>query len=378
MPRRSNGLVDFSRQVIWPLGALILFLVLLQLSPLPLKNVFMVLFTAVLLSAAISPAARLLRRYHIPRGVTVLMCYVLMLLLFAAVFALLVPLIVDELISLESALPQYALRLQNQLNQVAPSLSALLSPENLAVQVTSRLAVFASTLTDLAFTIVSTSVNVVIVLVLAYFMAAEENFARLLISRFVPLGEHTRIARLMGRTGTRMGEWARAQLLLALFFGVVFGAGLKVAGVHYAITLGFIGGILEVIPYVGGFITLVVASLVAVTQRPILVVFVLVWYFIVVELESHVIAPKLMNRVLGIHPLVVVLALFLGAESLGILGALLAVPMAIVIQVLLDEFYSPGRGPASGPPAPPGASLTQNGQHLSTTREPAEKPSSIT
>lgn len=376
MPRRTNVLVDFSRQIVWPLGALILFLVLLQLSPLPLKSVFTVLFTAVLLSAAISPMARLLARHHIPRGVTVLLCYVFIFLLFASVFALLVPLVVGELTSLETALPQYALRLQNQLNQVAPSLAALLSPENLAAQLTSRLAVFASGLTDLAVTVFSTSVNVIIVLVLAYFMAAEENFARLLINRFVPPGQQNQIARLMGRTGTRLGEWARAQLLLAIFFGVVFGAGLKVAGVHYATTLALIGGILEVIPYVGGFITVTVAALIAVTQRPILVAFVLAWYFIVVELESHVIAPKLMNRVLGIHPLVVVLALFLGAESLGILGALLAVPMAIVIQVLLDEFYQFNRDQPRVA-APSGNATLHDGQSSPVPAESSDEPAPV-
>jgi len=374
MPRRTNGLVDFSRQIVWPLGALTLFLVLLHLSPLPLKHVFMVVFTAVLLSAAISPAARLLARYRVPRSVTVLLCYVLAFLLLGGVFALIVPLVVGEVTSLETALPQYALRLQDQLNQVAPSLSALLSPENLATQLTSRLAGFATGLTDLAFTLFSTGVSVIIVLVMAYFMAAEGNFARLLINRFVPPDQRDRTARLMGRTGTRMGEWARAQLLLALFFGVFFGAGLKAAGVHYAVTLALIGGVLEVIPYVGGFITVTVAVLIALTQRPILVAFVLAWYFIVVELEGHVIAPKLMNRVLGIHPLVVVLALFLGGESLGILGALLAVPMAIVIQVLLDEFYSFSQVQT---PPPVGGSSLPNGQALTAPADAAEEPANV-
>jgi predicted PurR-regulated permease PerM len=97
--------------------------------------------------------------------------------------------------------------------------------------------------------------------------------------------------------------------------------------------------VLEIIPYVGGFITVALAALIALTQHPILIIPMAIWYGVVVELEGHVLAPKLMEEALGIHPLVVVVALFIGGEGLGILGALLAVPIAIVFQVLIEEFY---------------------------------------
>lgn len=340
MPRRPNSLVDFSRQVVWPLGALILFLVLLHLSPLPLKHVFIVVFTAVLLAAAVSPAARFFARYHVPRGVTILCGYVVALLVLIGVIALIVPLILGELTSLQISLPIYAGEAQERLEHLAPGYANAISAADVVGSLKGELATVAAGLTDLAFSFFSISINVIIVLVMAYFMAAQENFALLAITRFVPVENRERVARLMGRTGTRLGEWARAQLLLAVFFGLAFGIGLRAAGVHYAVTLAVIGGVLEIIPYVGGFITVVIAVLVTLTQKPVLVIFVLAWYFIVVEVEGHVVAPKLMNRVLGIHPLVIVLALFLGAESLGILGALLAVPIAIVMEVLLDEFYA--------------------------------------
>lgn len=347
MPRRNEGLVGFSQRIVWPLGALTLILVLLHLSPLPLKHVFIVLFTSILIAAAVSPAARYFARYRIPRGVTILVVYVLALLVLAGVIALLVPVVVSEVTSLQASLPQYVQEVQGHIARAAPNQPTRLSADTLVSQLSGRLSALAVGLTDLAFSLISTSISIILILVMAFFMAAEENFARLVIGRFVPPTQRERVTRLMGRSGTRLGEWARAQLLLALFFGVVFGAGLRIAGVRYAITLALVGAVLEIIPYVGGFITVTLAVLIALTERPILVIFVLIWYAVVVELEGHVIAPKLMDRVLGIHPLVIVLALFLGGESLGILGALLAVPIAIVFQVLLDEFYA-----FSSPPPP--------------------------
>ena len=98
---------------------------------------------------------------------------------------------------------------------------------------------------------------------------------------------------------------------------------------------------LEIIPYVGGFITIVLAVLIAATTGKLwLIIAVVVWYAIIVNLEAHIVAPKLVGEIVGLHPLVVVLALFLGAEVLGILGALLAVPIAVIVQALLDEFWT--------------------------------------
>jgi predicted PurR-regulated permease PerM len=275
----------------------------------------------------------------VPRGVTSLLIYLGVLGILVGVVALVVPLVVSEITALRDALPSYADDLQNLVRRVAPEQAANFSTGSLVNRLSSELGAVASDLTSAIFTTISTSISIILILVIAFFLAVEENFATVAISRFVPPAQRPRITRMLGKMGTRLGQWARAQMLLALFFGVAFAIGLRVIGVRYAVTLGVVGGVLEIIPYVGGFITVALALLLAVAQGPLRVLLVLIWYVVVVEVEGHVIAPKLMDRVLGIHPLVVVIALFLGGEALGILGALLAVPIAIVLQVLLDEFY---------------------------------------
>jgi predicted PurR-regulated permease PerM len=303
-----------------------------------LKHVFVVLFTAILLAAAVAPVARLLAPRGVPRGITILGIYVVLLLVIIGVVALVVPLVLGEVDTLRATLPRYGDDLQREVARIAPDQAAKLN-SSVVDLLSGRLGTVAGQLTGIIRALISTSISVILVLVIAFFLAADEDFVGLTIRRFVPPPHQQRAGRILGRAGTRLGQWARAQLILALFFGLAFGAGLRVAGVHYAVTLGVVGGVLEIIPYVGGFITVTLAVLVALTQHPVLVIWVVAWYFVVVELEGHVIAPKLMDRVLGIHPLVVVVALFLGGEALGILGALLAVPIAIVVQVFLDEFY---------------------------------------
>ncbi len=113
---------------------------------------------------------------------------------------------------------------------------------------------------------------------------------------------------------------------------------------------------LEIVPYVGGVITIALALLMAATTGKLwLLGAVLVWYLIVTNVEAHVVYPKLVGEIVGLQPLVVVLALFVGAEALGIVGALLAIPIAVVLQTLLDEFYTFPDGAHAGAAGADGA-----------------------
>ena len=348
---RRGGLVAFSQRAFWPLASFTLVVVLLRLSPLPLKRVFIVLFTAVLLAAAVAPAARFMARYRVPRGVTILIIYLLVLAALVGVVALIVPLVVSEVDALTSAVPGYVANAQKELARVAPDQANSFSASTVTDNLKGYLSSVTGILSDLLVKIFSIGLDVILILVIAFFLAVEEDFATRIVARFSPPAQRAVVGRIFGRIGTRMGQWARAQMLLAIFFGVAFGIGLRVMGLHYAVTLGVIGGVLEIIPYVGGFITVALAALIALTQHPILIIPMAIWYGVVVELEGHVLAPKLMEEAIGIHPLVVVVGLFIGGEALGILGALLAVPIAIVFQVLIEEFYvfSGGEQPQPAP-----------------------------
>jgi predicted PurR-regulated permease PerM len=338
--QRRGGLVTASQRAIWPLGTIILILVLFRLLPLPLEHAFVIFFTSILLAAAVSPAAKTMARYRVPRGVTILIVYLLGLGILAGAVTLLVPLVASEVSGFQRSLPSYLSRLQILITQHAPQEAGQVSFTSLSGQASSWLSTAARELTSITVTVLKLGIDLVLILVMAFFMAHEENFALLVITRFVPAEGRPRAVRVLSRIGTQLGGWARAQILLAIFFGTVFGLGLWVIGIPYAATLGVVGGILEIVPYVGGFITMVLAVLVALTHDPLHALLALAWYAVVAEVEVHVVHPTLMNRFVRLHPLVVVIALFLGAEALGIIGALLAVPVAIVAQVLLDEFYA--------------------------------------
>jgi len=123
-----------------------------------------------------------------------------------------------------------------------------------------------------------------------------------------------------------------------IIFGALMGAGLRALGVPYAWSLGVVAGTLEVVPYIGGAITLVLAVLSAATVGLPHVVGVIVLYVVLVNVESHVLAPVLYGRVLGLPSVAILLALIAGVELLGIVGALLAIPLTIIAWAIAQAF----------------------------------------
>ncbi|HEU5329928.1 MAG TPA: AI-2E family transporter [Thermomicrobiales bacterium] len=332
-----NGEINLrltNRALVLVLGALALVWILFHAT-----HIVVVLFIAVLLASAVSSAANRLERYRVNRSLTILILYLIVLGVLAGLIALLVPLITNEVTLLRDNLPQY----QDQANSLLARLPHQGQPQRVNDLFKNLSGQLQSAALDLSRGVVefgSALVTILLIFVIGYFMAADNQFAQRIVSRFFPPTTRPRAISIMNKIGDGLGFWVRAQLLLAFFFGFAFGVGLGIMRMPYALTLGVVGGVLEIIPYVGGFITIVLAVLIAATTGKLwLIIAAVCWYAVVVNVEAHFVAPKLVGEIVGLHPLVVVVALFLGAEVLGILGALLAVPIAVIIQTLLDEFW---------------------------------------
>ncbi len=304
-------------------------------------RILVVLFLAVLVAAAASTVANRLARYHVPRAVAILLTYLALLAILAGLIGLIVPLLSGEFVLLRDNFPRYEDQANALLARLPGRGGAPPRVNDLVAPLTAYAQTAAGDVGRGVRDVGALLVTGLLILVFAFFLAVDERFAQRLVARFFPPAARPRTERLMGRLGTSLGAWVRAQLLVGLFFGATFGVGLAVLQVPYAATIGTVGAVLEIIPYVGGIVTIALALLMAATTGKLwLLGAVLVWYLVVTNVEAHVVYPKLVGEIVGLQPLVVVLALFVGAEALGIVGALLAIPVAVVLQTLLDEFYT--------------------------------------
>ena len=306
-----------------------------------LVQLLIVLFAAILLATSIDQPTGWLERRGLPRSVGALLMFLLFFLAFAGVVALLVPLLHAEFLSLQGALPRYADTLNAFAQRHLPSYNANanFSFSKLGEQASGHLGSIAGRLTTVTLAVGHTLVLIFATFVLAYFMAVSPQMGMQFVRRFTPLPHRARAANILQAVNLRIGAWARGQLIIAVSFGLAMGIGLWLIGVPYAASLGTTAAVLELIPYVGGAITLVLAVLMALSVGPWQVVAVIILYVVLVNIEAHILAPILLGRVLGLPSIAVLIALLAGVELLGILGALLAVPATVIMWAIIEELW---------------------------------------
>jgi len=142
---------------------------------------------------------------------------------------------------------------------------------------------------------------------------------------------------LVKRSERKVGRWLQGQLLLALTVGLMVFVGLSLLGIKYALVLGIIAMIMELVPIVGPVIAAIPAVILALLQAPVMGIWVVLFYAVVQQFENHILTPLIMGRATGLNPVTVIIALLIGAKLAGILGIVLAVPVAVVIVEILDD-----------------------------------------
>lgn len=166
---------------------------------------------------------------------------------------------------------------------------------------------------------------------------------------------------------TKLGAWVRGQLILMLVIGVFSGIGYAVMGLKFAVFLGVFAGLTELIPVVGPILGGVPPFLIALSQEPILAVAVVIFVIVLQFLEGNILVPRIMEKAVGVTPLAVIIGLLIGSTLAGIAGALLAVPVAAMLQVLIKSFFIRSPTDPTSTDSP-----TKDGQIPSAKFEPAE------
>lgn len=153
----------------------------------------------------------------------------------------------------------------------------------------------------------------------------------------VPTKYQPYFTHLANRMQMKIGKWLRGQLFLSLIIFLLSWLGLSVLGVKYALVLAVFAGVTELIPYFGPFIGGVPAVLIAFTQSPTLAILVIVLYVVIQLIENHVLVPKVMQKAVGLNPVVTIIVILIGAKLAGILGIILAVPVTTALGVAAKD-----------------------------------------
>ncbi|HZK84633.1 MAG TPA: AI-2E family transporter [Desulfosporosinus sp.] len=320
------------------LAMLLLFQVRIILGP---------FFLAFILAYLLNPLVVALERHRISRKMSILIVFSLIIAGMMTIIFLILPNLYNELSKLAVILPQVIQTFTVWIDGLREQFKATGLPSHIVLVLDEHLGeqqvLFANSLNlflDNVPQVLSTVTLYILSPVIAIYFLTDWKGLGTRFFRIIPQRWRMEWQRLWQDINHVIREFVRGDLLIAVIVGILIGVGVKLVGMRdYALLIGLLCGIFDLIPYFGPVIAAVPAVLLALTQSPAMAVKVALIIFIVQQLEGNLISPKLMGESVGLHPLWVVFALLAGGELAGIWGMFLAVPVAAVIRVVFNHIY---------------------------------------
>lgn len=309
-------------------------------------EVIFILLTAIIMGTAIRPIVSWLYRKGVPRVAGVLLVYLLLLVMLVSFGLLLFPLIIKQATAIITSIPGYYQSLRTWMfinpNQLVVSLGGFL-PSTLPglepLQQTGN-QILASAEQALGY--VATAARVIFIatalLLMAYHWTLEGPRTIQSLLLLVPKGQRKSLGDLISAMETKVGFYIAGQGVLCLVIGTMALIAYLLIGLPNAFVLALVAGLLEAIPMVGPLLGAIPAAIIAFSLSPVKLIWVIVATLIIQQLENSILVPRVMRKAMGVNPFVSLLAIFTFSSMFGIAGAFMAIPMAAIIQLLLDHF----------------------------------------
>lgn len=306
-----------------------------------IRDILAIILVALLLATLIEPFASRCKKVGIPRGLSVVAVYLLGVAALAGLFLLVVPPTIHELTQLVDLLsPLLANTPVGDIGILIGNGAWAQSIDRIASTV--QQAGFLQALPQIGEVLVGAFgavLAVIVILVLAFYMVVEEHVVRRGIAIFTPPEYQPFVTQLSVKMREKVGAWLRGQLLIMFVIGLLNYVVLTALGVPYALVLALFGAVLEIIPFLGPNLAAIPAIFAGATISPVHAILVGVGYFVIQQLESTVITPKIMQKATGLNPIVTIVAILIGLQVDGMVGAILAIPIAMVISVFYNEVF---------------------------------------
>jgi len=317
-------------------------------------NILLLFFIAFFIAAALDPLIDTMQHYRVPRAVGILLVYVVLFLLVALLFVLLVPLIAQQLLGLAGLIndfvismsksPHWNLPFGEQIRPYVEELYRAVDLKVVAVQLKDSVQVISGQLLNLGGNLWSIIMqvsngllNFILLLILVFFMTVDEKSIENFTISVFPERYSFYVTRRLQMIKEKIGEWIRGQLMVSIVAALITFVGLAVAGVEYSLLISLITGICMIVPVFGRVIAAVIVLPIVLSQSPALALYLIIYYFAVSQVENNILVPLLMNKAVGLSPIVIIFALMVGFQFMGVLGLILAIPLATIVAIFARD-----------------------------------------
>lgn len=303
-----------------------------------LQGIILSLIVAYILMSGLAPLVDYLDlNLHINKSAAIMLTYLLALMFIGFLGFIIFPPLIAQVTDLFNNLPYYLATAVGTLGFTGSEREASDYAQGVINYFGNRFDTVSTQVISVTVGVFSGIFSFFTVAVLTFFLLLERTKIKENIFLFFPKIPKQRTVRLAHDIEKKLGAWVIGQLILGLIVGVITWIGLFIFGVPYALPLAVIAGVLELVPIIGPIISAVPAIIVALVQSPVLGLGVGIFFLVVQQVENNILVPKVMEKAVGLSPLITIIALLVGSSLLGFIGALLAVPIAAAIKVVYDD-----------------------------------------
>lgn len=309
-----------------------------------IRGILLIFFVSFLLAAACDPVIDWLETWRIPRPLAIVILFVALVALFGMFITNVATLVADQVVGIAQNVGIFVsgfgpdsvagLPFADQLRPYVEQFLETVDVQAAATQVQSALQILSSQILSLSLGLF----NLLIVLILTFFMTADENAIEGFFRALFPSRYGDYISTRIGAVKDQVGLWLRGQVMVSLVAGIMSYVGLVIMGVDYALTLSLIAGISMVVPVVGRFFAWIVTFPIVFNQDPMLSLWMSLYYLIIQQFENNLIVPYVMNKAVGLSPIIIIFAMMVGQQYLGILGLVLSVPVATTVAIFVKDY----------------------------------------
>jgi predicted PurR-regulated permease PerM len=322
----DNRVIDLSSNIIFRVLGIVLAVGFLYV----IRDVIWLFLIAIIITAALNPIIKGTRKLlRCKRSLAVGSVYIMFFSILSIMISVIVPAISAQMEQFGNDLPHFI---------------ALITPENMEVPDNVSFGDVGQHFVGMLGNPFSTTVgffagliSAVAVISMSFYMSLQEDGLKRALLIITPAQHQKYIASLIDRIQENFGRWMAGQLVTMIFVGVLYYLALTALGVPYAPILALMGGLLEIVPYFGPIFASIPAILFGLMLDPMVGFLVALAYLAINMIENHFLIPKIMNKAVGLNPVLIILALLIGAKIAGVIGILLAVPLAGAIGLFLKD-----------------------------------------
>ncbi len=326
----------------------------------------MVVLTAVVMASSIEPFTKWFQKYRVNRILAVVLIYLVLALVFTGIFYFFIPSLLSDTANFLSNIPRYidTISLWNPLSslnlpaskEAVQSFSSSFSEGNNALSrgfsgassigevfqsFSGALSSFGEGFVGTVSAIFGGLLSLVLIIVLSFYLAVQEDGVAQFLRVITPQKHENYVISLWTRAREKIGKWMQGQLLLAVIIGVLVYLGLTILGVKNALSLAFLAALFETIPLFGPILSAIPGIAIAYSDGGVsFSLLVAGLYLIIHQFENHLIYPLVVKKIIGVPPILVILALIIGYKLAGFLGLLLSVPVATTLMEYFDDLQN--------------------------------------